>query len=86
MDTTKGVDGQPVVGRPTLRLVVMFLAYTGVRLGAIPDLRVGRLDLPRRRALIAKSVTPAHGRGLVWARPRPTATRGPDAGLFVAEL
>jgi len=32
------------------RLVVLFLAYTGVRFGEMAALRVGKLDLLRRRA------------------------------------
>ena len=39
------------------RLIVLFLAYTGVRFGELAALRVGRLDLRRRRAVIAESVT-----------------------------
>src|SRR4051812_38941593 len=39
------------------RLVVLFLAYTGLRFGEMAALRVGRLDLMRRRATIAESVT-----------------------------
>jgi integrase len=43
--------------RDDYRLVVLFLAYTGVRFEELAALRVGRLDLVRRRALIAESVT-----------------------------
>jgi integrase len=50
----------------TYRLVVLFLAYTGVRFGEMAALRVARLDLRRQRAVIAESVTPVQGRGLVW--------------------
>ena len=50
----------------TYRLVVLFLAYTGVRFGEMAALRVGRLDLPRQRAVIVQSVTPVQGKGLVW--------------------
>jgi integrase len=42
-------------------LTVLFLAYTGVRFGEMAALRVGRLDLLRRRAIIAESVTEVHG-------------------------
>ncbi len=37
--------------------MVLFLAYTGVRFGELAALRVGRLDLLRRRAVITESVT-----------------------------
>jgi len=43
--------------REDYRLIVLFLAYTGVRFGEMAALRVGRLDLLRRRAIIAESVT-----------------------------
>ena len=43
------------------RLVVLFLAYTGVRFGEMAALPVGRLDLMRRRATIAESVTLVRG-------------------------
>jgi integrase len=44
-------------------LVVLFLAYTGVRFGELAALKVGRLELVRRRAVIAESVTTVHGAG-----------------------
>jgi integrase len=52
------------------RLVVLFLAYTGVRFGEMAALRVRRLDLARSRAAIAESVTPLQGQGLVWGTPK----------------
>jgi integrase len=52
------------------RLIVLFLAYTGVRFGELAALRVGRLDLLRRRAVIAESVTVVQGRGQVWGTPK----------------
>ncbi len=51
-------------------LAVLFLAYTGIRFGELAALRVGRLDLMRRRATIAESVTEVGGRGLVWGTPK----------------
>ncbi len=46
---------------PDYRLVVLFLAYTGLRWGEMAALRVKRLDFLRRRATIAESVTPIKG-------------------------
>jgi integrase len=43
------------------RLMVFFLAYTGLRWGEMAALRVHRLDFLRRRALVAESVTPVKG-------------------------
>ncbi len=52
------------------RLVVLFLAYTGARFGEMAALKVARLDLRRGRAMIAESVTPIAGQGLVWGTPK----------------
>jgi len=43
--------------REDYRLIVLMLAYTGMRFGELAALRVGRLDFARRRAVIAESVT-----------------------------
>jgi integrase len=50
---------------PGYRLVVQFLAYTGLRWGEMAALRVHRIDFLRRRVLVAESVTTTKG-GLVW--------------------
>jgi hypothetical protein len=41
--------------RSANRLLVLFLAYTGLRWGELAGLRVGRLDLMRRRATIVET-------------------------------
>lgn len=46
---------------PEWRLLVLLLAYTGLRWGEVAALKVSRLDLLRRRAIIAESVTPVKG-------------------------
>jgi integrase len=43
------------------RLMVLFLAYTGLRWGEMAALRVHRVDFLRRRVLVAESVTPVRG-------------------------
>lgn len=43
--------------RDDYRLIVLMLAYTGMRFGELAALRVGRLNFDRRRAIIAESVT-----------------------------
>jgi integrase len=69
------------------RLVVLFLAYTGVRFGEMAALRVSRLDLTRRRATIAESVTVVQGKGLVWGTPKSHERRQvPIPRFLVAEL
>lgn len=51
------------------RLIVLFLAYTGVRFGEMAALRVRRVDFLRRRATIAESVTLAANKQ-VWGMPK----------------
>lgn len=71
----------------TYRLVVLFLAYTGVRFGELAALKVRRLDLIRRRALIAESVTVVQGKGLVWGTPKTHGRRQvPIPPFLVDEL
>jgi integrase len=71
---------------PDYRLVVLFLAYTGVRWGEMAALRVRRLDLMRRRAEIAESVTPVRG-VLTWGTPKGHERRKvPIVRFLVGEL
>ncbi|HEX5494541.1 MAG TPA: tyrosine-type recombinase/integrase, partial [Mycobacteriales bacterium] len=71
----------------TYRLVVLFLAYTGVRFGEMAALKVARLDLHRHRAIIAASVTPVRGQGLVWGTPKSHERREvPIPPFLVTEL
>ena len=65
-------------------LVVLFLAYTGVRFGEMAALRVRRLDLLRRRVEIAEAVTSVNG-ALVWGTPKSHATRWVSVPRFVAD-
>jgi len=59
------VDALATAVPPFWRLLVLFLAYTGLRWGEVAALRVSRLDLLRRRVIVAESVTPVRGK-LVW--------------------
>ena len=68
----------------TYRLVVLFLAYTGVRFGEMAALRVVRLDLRRRRAVIVESVTPVQGQGLVWGSTKTHQRREVPIPRFLA--
>ncbi|MBC7760796.1 MAG: site-specific integrase, partial [Candidatus Saccharibacteria bacterium] len=54
--------------------VVLFLAYTGLRCGEMAALRVGRLDMLRRRINVAEAVSPARGL-LVWSTPKSHSSR-----------
>ncbi len=69
----------------TYRLVVLFLAYTGVRFGEMAALKVRRLDLSRRRAVVAESVTPVQGLGLVWGTPKSHQRREVSIPRFLIE-
>src|SRR3954471_8664905 len=51
------------------RLVVEMLAFTGLRFGELAALRVGRVDLLRRRLEIAESVTEVNG-ATVFGTPK----------------
>jgi integrase len=65
-------------------LVVLFLAYTGVRFGEMAALRVRRLDPLKRRVEIAEAVTSVNG-ALVWGTPKGHARRWVSVPGFVAE-
>lgn len=69
----------------TNRLVVLFLAYTGVRWGEMAALTVRNLNLETRRATIATSVTPVQGKGLVWSTPKSGKRRDVPIPRFLAE-
>lgn len=69
----------------TYRLIVLFLAYTGVRFGEMAALKVGRLDLQRRRAVIAESVTTVHRAGQVWGSPKGHTKREVPLPPFLVE-
>jgi integrase len=54
-------------------LIVLVLAYTGLRWGELAALRVKRVDLVRRRLVVAESVTEANVRRCSARRRRTTA-------------
>jgi integrase len=66
------------------RLVVLFLSYTGVRWGEMAALRVGRLDLMRRRAEIAESVTLVRG-VQTWGMPKGHERRSVPIPRFLVD-
>lgn len=66
------------------RLVVLFLAYTGIRFGEMAALRVGRLDFRRRRAIIAESVTLVGGQQ-IWGTPKGHERREVPIPRFLIE-
>jgi len=66
------------------RLVVLFLAYTGVRFGEMAALRIHRIDLMRRRAAITESVTLVRG-VQTWGTPKGHERREVPIPRFLAE-
>lgn len=65
-------------------MVVRFLAYTGLRWGEMAALRVGRVDLTRRRFVVAESVTEVNGE-LVWGSPKTHERRSVPMPRFLVE-
>lgn len=57
------------VADPLESLVVLFLAYTGLRYGELAALRVSDLDVLRRRLTVRRSVTEVKGE-FVWSAPK----------------
>lgn len=66
-------------------IVILFLAYTGLRFGEMAALRVRRLDLLRREVEVAESVTSVNGK-LIWGTPKGHTRRWVGLPGFVAEL
>ncbi len=70
--------------RDDYRLIVRFLAYTGLRFGELAALRVGRLDFQRRRAVIAESVTLVRSE-FVFGTPKGHERREVPIPLFLLD-
>jgi integrase len=66
------------------RLVILFLAYTGVRFGELSALRVRRLDLMRRRAEIVEAVAEVGGRA-VFSTPKSYQVRSVPIPRFLVD-
>lgn len=67
------------------RCLVLTLAFCGLRWGELAALRVGRLDLLKRRLVVAESVTEVQGR-LSWGTPKNHQQRSVPVPRFLAEL
>jgi integrase len=66
------------------RLVILFLAYTGVRFGELSALRARRLDLMRRRAEIVEAVAEVGGRA-VFSTPKSHQVRSVPIPRFLVD-
>jgi integrase len=65
-------------------LVVRVLAYTGLRWGEMAALRVGRIDLLRRRLTVAESVSEIGGRA-IFGTPKTHQRRSVPLPRFLVE-
>lgn len=65
------------------RLVVLFLAYTGLRWGEMAALRAGRVDLLRRRVEVVENVVDVGGR-LEWGTPKTYESRSVPFPRFLS--
>ena len=62
---------------------MLFLAYTGLRWGEMAALKVGRLDMLRRRSEVAEAVSAPRGE-LVWSTPKSHSSRSVPFPEFLA--
>jgi integrase len=67
------------------RALVLVLAFCGLRWGEAAGLKVGRVDLLRRRLTIAETLSEVGGR-LVWGTPKSHAARSVPIPNFVVDL
>lgn len=65
-------------------MAILFLAYTGVRYGELAALRVSRLNLLRRRAMIDEALAEVAGR-VVYSTPKTHQTRAVPLPRFLIE-
>ena len=63
--------------------LVLFLAYTGLRWGEMAALKVGRIDMLRRRIDVSEGVTAPRGQ-LVWSTPKSHASRSVPFPAFLS--
>ena len=66
------------------RLIVLVLAYCGLRFGELAALRAQRVDLMRRRIHVTESVTEV-GAGLAWSDPKRYRSRSVPIPRFIAD-
>ena len=64
--------------------IVLFLAYTGLGWGEMAALKVGRLDMLRRRIEVADAVSMPRGQ-LVWSTPKSRSSRSVPFPVFLTE-
>jgi integrase len=73
----------PEIGQQ-YRVLVLVLAFWGLRWGEVAALKVGRLDLLRRRLTVAETLSEVGGK-LVWCTPKSHAARSVPIPKFVVD-
>ncbi|PVY29911.1 site-specific integrase [Williamsia muralis] len=66
-------------------LVVLVLAYTGLRVGELAALRVADVDFLRKRLAVTQSVSEVRGHGLVWSATKTYESRSVPLPQFLVE-
>lgn len=77
-------EGLVIAGRAQDRVLVLVMAYCGLRWGEASALRVGRVDLMRRRLEVAEAVSEVNG-ALTWGTPKGHKRRSVPVPKFVAD-
>jgi integrase len=68
-------------------LAILVLAYCGLRWSELAALRVGRLNLMRRRLMVAEAMTEVNGGRLVWGAPKSHEARSvPIPRILIDDL
>lgn len=67
------------------RLVVLVLAYCGLRWSELAALRAGRVDLIRRRLNIAEAMVEINGGRIEWGTPKSHETRSVPVPRFLVD-
>ena len=67
------------------RLVVLVLSYCGIRWSEMAALKVGRVDLIRRRLDVAQAVTEVNGGRLEWGTPKSHERRSVPIPRFLGD-
>jgi integrase len=74
----------PEIGQQ-YRVLVLLLAFCGLRWGEAAGLKVGRVDLLRRRLVVAETLSEVGGH-LVWGTPKSHAARSVPIPNFLVDL
>lgn len=84
--TANQVEGLADAAGPTGRLVVLILAYCGLRWCELAALRVDSIDFLRRRVTVSEAMTEVHGR-LIWGTPKSHEARSvPIPRILIEDL